>query len=58
MLRTIVFAQSIILEDIGYRVHNMSSKWTSGHVIHCINTLRAAVTCLADATPISYIHGM
>ncbi|KAG6353965.1 hypothetical protein INS49_005223 [Diaporthe citri] len=44
---------SIILEDIGYRIHNMSSKWTTGHVIHCINTLRAAVTCLADATPIS-----
>ncbi|KAK2758091.1 hypothetical protein CKAH01_16922 [Colletotrichum kahawae] len=49
---------SIIFEDIGYRVLNKTSKWEPGHVIHCLNTVRSAVTCLADATPISYVHGM
>ncbi|KZL70922.1 hypothetical protein CT0861_01311 [Colletotrichum tofieldiae] len=49
---------SIIFEDIGYRVNNKTSKWEAGHVIHCLNTVRSAITCLADATPISYVHGM
>ncbi|WQF89978.1 Putative mycotoxin biosynthesis protein UstYa [Colletotrichum destructivum] len=49
---------SIIFEDIGYRVNNKTSKWETGHVIHCLNTVRSAITCLADATPISYINGM
>ncbi|KXH40464.1 hypothetical protein CSAL01_01418 [Colletotrichum salicis] len=49
---------SIIFEDIGYRVNNKTSKWDTGHVIHCLNTVRSAITCLADATPISYVHGM
>ncbi|KAL0932753.1 uncharacterized protein CTRU02_211716 [Colletotrichum truncatum] len=49
---------SIIFEDIGYRVLNKTPKWETGHVIHCLNTLRSAVTCLADATPISYVNGM
>ncbi|KAK1469876.1 hypothetical protein CPAR01_12077 [Colletotrichum paranaense] len=49
---------SIIFEDIGYRVNNKTSKWETGHVIHCLNTVRSAITCLADATPISYVHGM
>ncbi|OHF03976.1 hypothetical protein CORC01_00838 [Colletotrichum orchidophilum] len=49
---------SIIFEDIGYRVNNRTSKWETGHVIHCLNTVRSAITCLADATPISYVHGM
>ncbi|TDZ54111.1 hypothetical protein CTRI78_v006541 [Colletotrichum trifolii] len=49
---------SIIFEDIGYRVLNKTSKWETGHVIHCLNTVRSAITCLADATPISYVNGM
>ncbi|KAF9871765.1 hypothetical protein CkaCkLH20_10699 [Colletotrichum karsti] len=49
---------SIVFEDIGYRVLNKTSKWEVGHVIHCLNTIRSAVTCLADATPLSYVHGM
>ncbi|TDZ32408.1 Cyclochlorotine biosynthesis protein R [Colletotrichum spinosum] len=49
---------SIIFEDIGYRVLNKTSKWATGHVIHCLNTVRSAITCLADATPISYVNGM
>ncbi|KAJ0328550.1 hypothetical protein COL5a_004861 [Colletotrichum fioriniae] len=31
---------SIIFEDIGYRVNNKTSKWETGHVIHCLNTVR------------------
>ncbi|KAF6793407.1 hypothetical protein CSOJ01_13924 [Colletotrichum sojae] len=49
---------SVIFEDVGYRVVNKTSKWEPGHVIHCLNTVRSAITCLADATPISYVHGM
>ncbi|OLN96880.1 hypothetical protein CCHL11_02351 [Colletotrichum chlorophyti] len=49
---------SIVFEDIGYRVHNKTSKWSYDHVIHCLNTLRASVQCLADATPLSYLHGL
>ncbi|WQF86630.1 Putative mycotoxin biosynthesis protein UstYa [Colletotrichum destructivum] len=47
----------ILLEDIGYKTHNKTSKWEQGHVIHCLNVLRATVECLADAAPISYVHG-
>lgn len=54
----LIRGQSIIFEDIGYRVNNKTSKWETGHVIHCLNTVRSAITCLADATPISYVHGM
>ncbi|KAK1473067.1 hypothetical protein CCUS01_05674 [Colletotrichum cuscutae] len=49
---------SITFEDIGYRVNNKTSKWETGHVFHCLNTVRSAITCLADATPISYVNGM
>lgn len=49
---------SILFEDIGYLRNNVTPKWTAGHELHCLNTLRAAVTCLADSTPIAYIHGL
>ncbi|XPS95452.1 hypothetical protein M3J09_004742 [Ascochyta lentis] len=48
----------VIAEEYGYRVNNRSSQWTSGHVAHCLNTLREAVMCLADATPLSFLDGV
>lgn len=45
--RGLTRTQSIIFEDIGYRVNNKTSKWETGHVIHCLNTVRSAITCLA-----------
>ncbi|KAF9697565.1 hypothetical protein EKO04_003957 [Ascochyta lentis] len=52
------FTQIVIAEEYGYRVNNRSSQWTSGHVAHCLNTLREAVMCLADATPLSFLDGV
>ncbi|KAI1673237.1 DUF3328 domain containing protein [Pyrenophora tritici-repentis] len=48
----------VIAEEYGYRVNNRSSQWAPGHVAHCLNTLREAVTCLADATPLSFLDGV
>jgi hypothetical protein len=36
-------------EDVG--------PWGPEHVAHCLNTLRDAVMCSADATPISWVNG-
>lgn len=49
--------QISIAEEYGYRYHNMSSQWGPGHVAHCLNTIREAIMCLADATPMSYVNG-
>ncbi|TLD18020.1 hypothetical protein PspLS_10430 [Pyricularia sp. CBS 133598] len=47
----------VITEEYGYRVNNRTSAWTPSHIAHCINTIREAVMCLADATPMSYVNG-
>lgn len=35
----------------------MSSQWSPKHVAHCLNAIREAIMCLADATPMSYVNG-
>lgn len=47
-----------LAEDHAHRVHtNTSSRWSTRHVAHCLNTLRDAVMCMADATPMSFVNG-
>ncbi|KAF6840965.1 hypothetical protein CMUS01_03738 [Colletotrichum musicola] len=46
-----------IAEEYGHRVHNVSSQWAPQHVAHCLNAIREAIMCLADATPMSYVNG-
>lgn len=46
-----------IAEEYGYRVNNRTSQWTPGHIAHCLNAIREAIMCLADATPMSYVNG-
>ncbi|KAH3906231.1 hypothetical protein HBH56_205520 [Parastagonospora nodorum] len=46
----------VLTEAFGYKVQNNTSQWPSEHVLHCINVLQEAVTCMADATPLSYAH--
>ncbi|KAG6353962.1 hypothetical protein INS49_005220 [Diaporthe citri] len=46
-----------ITEEYGFRYHNMSSQWSPKHVAHCLNAIREAIMCLADATPMSYVNG-
>ncbi|KAK2029759.1 hypothetical protein LX32DRAFT_663044 [Colletotrichum zoysiae] len=47
----------VMVEDYGYRLHGEPSQWTSGHFMHCINTMRQLIQCTADVTPMSYIKG-
>ncbi|KAH8777828.1 hypothetical protein F5883DRAFT_409061, partial [Diaporthe sp. PMI_573] len=48
----------VIAEEYTHRVHtNMTSRWGQRHVAHCLNTLRDAVMCMADATPMSFVNG-
>ncbi|EFQ25769.1 hypothetical protein CGRA01v4_14163 [Colletotrichum graminicola] len=47
----------VMVEDYGLRLHGEPSQWTPGHVMHCINTLRQLVQCMADAAPITLITG-
>ncbi|KAK1973200.1 hypothetical protein LZ30DRAFT_671992 [Colletotrichum cereale] len=47
----------VMVEDYGHRLHGEPSQWTPGHVMHCINTMRQLVQCMADASPISLIKG-
>ncbi|KAF4862255.1 Cyclochlorotine biosynthesis protein R [Colletotrichum siamense] len=47
----------VMVEDYGLRLHGEPSQWTPGHVMHCINTMRQLTQCMADATPISLVHG-
>ncbi|KAJ3959235.1 hypothetical protein N0V92_004172 [Colletotrichum tropicale] len=49
--------QIVMVEDYGLRLHGEPSQWTPGHVMHCINTMRQLTQCMADATPISLVHG-
>ncbi|KAF6820432.1 hypothetical protein CSOJ01_00688 [Colletotrichum sojae] len=46
----------VISEEFAYRIHN-KTKWTEPHIAHCINTIRDAVMCLADAQPLSFVNG-
>ncbi|OLN96883.1 hypothetical protein CCHL11_02354 [Colletotrichum chlorophyti] len=46
-----------IAEEYGHRVHNVSSQWPPEHVAHCLNAIREAIQCLADATPMTYVNG-
>src|SRR5690242_12897677 len=52
----LTYFKIVITEEYGFRVNNRSSQWAPGHVAHCLNTLREAVTCLADATPLSFLE--
>ncbi|KAG8157994.1 hypothetical protein KVR01_012266 [Diaporthe batatas] len=48
----------VIAEAYTHRVHtNTTSRWGHRHVAHCLNTLRDAVMCMADATPMSFVDG-
>ncbi|KZL70126.1 hypothetical protein CT0861_01364 [Colletotrichum tofieldiae] len=53
---TISPSQIVIAEEFAYRIHNQS-KWTEPHIAHCVNTLRDAIQCLADAQPLSFVNG-
>ncbi|KAK6218506.1 hypothetical protein QIS74_06386 [Colletotrichum tabaci] len=46
-----------ITEEYGHRVHNVASQWAPQHVAHCLNAIREAIMCLADATPMTYVNG-
>ncbi|KAL0932756.1 uncharacterized protein CTRU02_211719 [Colletotrichum truncatum] len=46
-----------IAEEYGHRVHNTSSQWAPQHVAHCLNAIREAIMCLADASPMTYVNG-
>lgn len=55
----------VIVEEYAHRLHasnnsdsnSTSSRWGPGHVVHCLNTLRDAVMCMADATPMTFVNG-
>ncbi|OHF04558.1 hypothetical protein CORC01_00029 [Colletotrichum orchidophilum] len=48
----------VISEEFTYHYGRTNdSLWTAGHVAHCINTLRDAIMCMADAQPLSYVNG-
>ncbi|KAK1959706.1 hypothetical protein LY78DRAFT_707296 [Colletotrichum sublineola] len=47
----------VMVEDYGLRLHGEPSQWTPGHIMHCINTMRQLVQCMADASIISAIQG-
>ncbi|OLN96156.1 hypothetical protein CCHL11_03204 [Colletotrichum chlorophyti] len=45
----------VMTEDYGYRLHDLHSQWTPGHVMHCLNRMRQLLQCMSDATPVSYL---
>lgn len=47
-----------LAEEYAHRVHtNATSRWSTRHVAHCLNALRDAVMCMADAAPVSFVGG-
>ncbi|KAH3906228.1 hypothetical protein HBH56_205480 [Parastagonospora nodorum] len=46
---------NVLVEAYGFEVHNQASQWAPGHVAHCLNTLRDAIMCSANAMPVSYL---
>ncbi|TDZ54077.1 Cyclochlorotine biosynthesis protein R [Colletotrichum trifolii] len=46
-----------IAEEYGHRANDAASQWPSKHVAHCLNAIREAIMCLADATPMTYVNG-
>ncbi|KAL2878363.1 hypothetical protein SGCOL_006334 [Colletotrichum sp. CLE4] len=46
-----------IAEEYGHRANNVSSQWAPKHIAHCLNAIREAIMCLADATPMTYVNG-
>ncbi|OHW94716.1 hypothetical protein CSPAE12_06655 [Colletotrichum incanum] len=48
----------VISEEFAYHYNKANeTKWTAGHVAHCINTIRDAIMCMADAQPLSFANG-
>ncbi|KAK1985728.1 LOW QUALITY PROTEIN: hypothetical protein LZ30DRAFT_746955 [Colletotrichum cereale] len=47
----------VMVEDYGFRLHGETSQWTPGHFMHCLNTMRQLIQCMADASPISLVKG-
>ncbi|CZT12463.1 uncharacterized protein RCO7_07702 [Rhynchosporium graminicola] len=48
----------VLSEEFTYHYADTNdSLWPAGHVAHCINTLRDAIMCMADAQPLSYVNG-
>ncbi|EMD84669.1 hypothetical protein COCC4DRAFT_155392 [Bipolaris maydis ATCC 48331] len=45
----------VLLEAYGYRHHGQNSVWEPPHVAHCLNSLREAVSCFADASVVSFL---
>lgn len=52
-----LIVQSVLIDGLGYPLNGVEPKWQNEHLVHCLNTLRAAVQCLSDSTPISYVKG-
>ncbi|KAF4313484.1 hypothetical protein GTA08_BOTSDO01349 [Botryosphaeria dothidea] len=46
----------IFTDEYGHRVHGQKTKWDPEHMAHCINILREAVSCLADASVASFTY--
>lgn len=48
----------VLAEEYTHRVNtNVTSRWGQRHFAHCLNILRDAVMCMADATPMSFVDG-
>ncbi|OBR03141.1 Thioesterase [Colletotrichum higginsianum IMI 349063] len=51
-------AQFVISEEFTFHYNRVNeTKWTAGHVAHCINTVRDAIMCMADSQPLSFANG-
>ncbi|KZL81174.1 hypothetical protein CI238_11650 [Colletotrichum incanum] len=46
-----------LAEMYGAAYHQVPNQWPARHFSHCLNVVREAVMCLADATPITYVNG-
>ncbi|KAI7774490.1 hypothetical protein LA080_008297 [Diaporthe eres] len=44
----------LITDSYGHLVHGLESRWDSEHIAHCVNVLREAVSCFADASVASF----
>ncbi|KAF4918555.1 Cyclochlorotine biosynthesis protein R [Colletotrichum viniferum] len=50
---TVSYRQTYIIRSF----HQMHCLWAPQHVAHCLNTIREAIMCLADASPMTYVNG-
>lgn len=49
--------QFVLSEEFTYHYQTNDTMWTAGHVAHCLNTIRDAIMCTADAQPLSFPSG-